>query len=287
LTGQKRVIAADNTKAENNTLNELGHEIEESLSIISGKANVQFSLGNYSVMENGGKIDITVFREGDKETECTVEYETKEGTAKEAKEYEATKGTLTFQKGETEKTFAVKIIDNDEHNENKEFHVSLSNPTNAVLGTRKSASVEIIDDDVFNVLGFKETVYECDEKSGTIILEVERFNNLKDTITVDYHTEDDTAIKGVAYKETKGTLTFGPEENSRVITVPILQDNASKGEFSSLKVILDNVSEKGVLSTKCKTCSIKIFEDELGKKNPSNFTSSHITKNPSIFSPNH
>ena len=44
------------------------------------------------------------------------------------------------------------------------------------------------------------------------------------TITVDYTTIDATALEGLDYTATRGTLTFEPGETSKIISVPIIDD---------------------------------------------------------------
>ena len=63
----------------------------------------------------------------------TVEYVTRDGTAKAGEDYERTRGTLTFAVGETEKTVAVPVLD-DGHDEGAEtFTLKLRNADGAWL----------------------------------------------------------------------------------------------------------------------------------------------------------
>ena len=61
----------------------------------------------------------------------TVDYATSDGTATAGSDYTATSGTLTFAAGETAKTVAVPVLD-DDHDEGSET-LTLSNPSEAYL----------------------------------------------------------------------------------------------------------------------------------------------------------
>jgi len=65
--------------------------------------------------------------------EVTVNYATRNGTAKKGKDYRKAKGTLTFAAGETSKTVSVTVLD-DAHDEGTEtFTLLLSKPKGGVI----------------------------------------------------------------------------------------------------------------------------------------------------------
>ena len=63
----------------------------------------------------------------------TVDYETRNGTATAGDDYVAASGTLRFEPGETEKTVAVAIIDDDEEDAGETFTLVLRNAVGAQL----------------------------------------------------------------------------------------------------------------------------------------------------------
>ena len=78
----------------------------------------------------------------------TVNYATiTGGTATAGSDYTATSGTLTFAPGETSKTFTIPITNDTVVDSNETVKLSLTSPTNAVLGTPASATLTIIDND--------------------------------------------------------------------------------------------------------------------------------------------
>ena len=71
-----------------------------------------FASPTFSVAEDGGSVTITVVRAGGTGGGITVRYATSNGTGQAGTDYDATSGTLTFQAGETSKTFTVPVHDN-------------------------------------------------------------------------------------------------------------------------------------------------------------------------------
>ena len=71
-------------------------------------------------------------RTGDTSARCTVEYQTVEGTAKAGKDFKPAEGQLTFAENESEKSFDVGIIDDDQQGRDTEFSVVLKSPISTV-----------------------------------------------------------------------------------------------------------------------------------------------------------
>jgi hypothetical protein len=122
---------------------------------------VQFSAANYPYSEGdaANHVTLTVTRTGDTTVASSVDYgtvpdatlvqcSTNNGAASERCDYTAVRGTLQFAAGETTKTFIVPVT-NDSYVEPaaETFTVTLSNATNAALGTPASATVTIADND--------------------------------------------------------------------------------------------------------------------------------------------
>ncbi|KAK2719672.1 hypothetical protein QYM36_005227 [Artemia franciscana] len=89
---------------------------------------VCFEVGHYSIMENVGEFEVTVFCKG-VSAECTVlvDFHTDDGTATAGVDYESKKGTLVFSNGEERKPIVLRIIDDDIFEDDKYFHVQLEN----------------------------------------------------------------------------------------------------------------------------------------------------------------
>ena len=81
-------------------------------------------------------------------------------------------------------------------------------------------------------------------------------------VTVDYFTQDGTAVAGVNYVATNGTLVFADGETSKTIVVPIIDDtNVTGNEVFS--VVLTNATG-GATLTGPTTVPVTIVDDNVG-----------------------
>ena len=145
ITGGKKVRIPKPIKAQKADI-EMAN-ISRSVPKSADKTVVNFKASAYSVLENAGKIVVTVVRSSG-EDDLQVQYETEGVTANADEDYKETNGVLTFKQGELEKDIAIEIIDDDEPEEDEMFIVKLSNPSsNARIGSEGMTIVTIIDDD--------------------------------------------------------------------------------------------------------------------------------------------
>jgi hypothetical protein len=74
-----------------------------------------------------------------------VQYATSNGTATSGADYTSTTGTLTFNAGITTQTITIPILNDSVSEADETFSLTLSNPTNALLGSTKSVVTTITD----------------------------------------------------------------------------------------------------------------------------------------------
>lgn len=121
-----------------------------SLTPIAGvPSTIKFSDLQYTTSENAGHIDITVTRSGIIGTAATVNYATVDGGATQKSDYEIALGKLTFNPGETSKTFRVLVVDdkNLAGGSSAVLNLVLSNPTGAELTAPNYAYLYLMDDE--------------------------------------------------------------------------------------------------------------------------------------------
>ncbi len=203
---------------------------------IRANDTVAFSLSSYSVNENAGSATITVKLSGPSSQVVTVNYATSDGTAKAGSDYTATSGTLAFNPGETSKTFSVPITDDALGEANETLTVSLTNPTNATLGSPSTATLTIKANDT---VAFSLSNYNVNEGAGSATITVKLSGPSSQVVTVNYATSDSTAKAGSDYTTTNGTLTFNPGETSKTFTVSIINDTL-KETSEKLTLTLSN-----------------------------------------------
>jgi uncharacterized protein (TIGR03118 family) len=112
-------------------------------------STIKFSDRQFFTRENDGHIDITVVRTGDTSGVATVNYATVDRNATQKSNYEISLGKLTFNSGETSKTFRVLIVDNSEigGGSSRDLALVLSNATGASLVDPDQATLFIMDDE--------------------------------------------------------------------------------------------------------------------------------------------
>jgi glucose/arabinose dehydrogenase len=109
---------------------------------------VKFGSPTFLIPEQSGAASIPVVRSGDSTVDMYVDYATSDGTASSRSDYTAARGTLHFAPGETQKTFPVLITNDDRHEGDETFLLTLSNLVGrGVLEGVPDRTVTIQDDD--------------------------------------------------------------------------------------------------------------------------------------------
>lgn len=201
-----------------------------------------------TVDEDTGLATITVRRTGGSNGSVSVDIGTSDGTALAGSDYTTASTTLTFAHGETVKTFDVALLNDGIFELPETFGVALSNPTGGVSIGEGSGTALILDDDqagpgLLSIVPFTLTVNETD---GTANFEVKRTNGDDGTVTVDFATSDFTATEDADYTGVSGTLTFLDGEDSKFISIPLIDDAIDEGG-ESLGVSISNVTGGALL----------------------------------------
>ncbi|MCC3859874.1 beta strand repeat-containing protein [Pseudemcibacter aquimaris] len=142
-------------------------------------------------------------------------------------------GTLTFNPGETEKTFDVTWIDNDTEGPNYSSNVVLSNPSNATIDDERGW-LHIRDDDHPLVSINDVTVNEADE-TATFTLTLSKAG---------------IYTSKIGYQATNGasdTITFAPGETEKTFTINWVDDDIHEADeiitltlFNQINLIIDD-----------------------------------------------
>jgi uncharacterized delta-60 repeat protein/uncharacterized repeat protein (TIGR01451 family) len=198
------------------------------VTIVDNDVGITFANAFYNVGEGGGSVTLTVLRINGSNGVATVNYATADNTATAGADYTATSGTLTFNNGETIKTFTIPILEDTLVEGDEFFNVQLSNPGPGVVLVNSNALVTIQDNDTG--LGFAPATYSVNESGGSVTLTVVRTNANTGTVTVTYATTNGTATAGEDYTAVSGMLTFNNGESVKTITVPIANDKQVEGD---------------------------------------------------------
>ncbi|MDO9407113.1 Calx-beta domain-containing protein [Patulibacter sp.] len=93
------------------------------------------------------------------------------------------------------------------------------------------------------------------EAAGTVAVTINRLGGTKGATRVDWSTADGSAVAGQDYTATSGTVTFGDNEVTKTVTVPILNDSAFEGD-ESFRVNLSNPAPNATATPVTQTVTI-------------------------------
>jgi glucose/arabinose dehydrogenase len=187
--------------------------------------SIALEQNTYSVGEGAGGIDIAIVRSGGNlSSPASVQYRADSGTATLGSDFTATEGTISFAAGETRKIVRVPIQNDQIDEPNESFSFVIQSPTGANLGTIRTANVTIIDDD--NSLLTVNPV-RANESSSEALITLTRGSGIG-TASVDFATQDGTALAPGDYQNTSGTVTFAEGETSKTLRIAVTNDSVAE-----------------------------------------------------------
>jgi len=127
---------------------------------VGNVGQLEFDASSFQLNEGAGTATITVNRVNGSDGRIAVDYDASNGTASNGSDYTATSGTLTFEDGETTKSFDISINNDSTDEPNETVNLSLSAPApssiadyitnidgSSLLGTNANAILTILNDD--------------------------------------------------------------------------------------------------------------------------------------------
>ncbi|KAG2433581.1 hypothetical protein HYH02_012513 [Chlamydomonas schloesseri] len=239
------------------------------------KEQVMFRSQAYAFLESAGVVRVAVTRVppegGNLDHPLRVHYKTEDGDAVAGLDYEAREGTLYFAPGESYKYVEVRIIDDDMTEPDVHFCVVLTGaevPPGAagkgkgqeVLVAQERVRITIVDDDEAGVIGFELPEYEVafNEKRTFAEVTLVRRRGADGRVTVDYETQDMTAVAGTDYVGAKGTVVFESGEKSARVRLQLLQSFVPEAH-KALRLVLSN-PEGGAELGKRRACKVTLVQ---------------------------
>jgi len=226
--------------------------------------NLELAIDDVTITEGDSgtrTADFTVTLTAGSTVQVNVDFATANGTAIAGSDYQSTSGTLTFTPGQTTQPVSVTINSDISFESNETFLVNLSNPVNAIIHDAQGVGTILNDDAQGGFISFSQPSYSFGESGGSIIITVNRTNDISGAATVDYTTSDPgvpsgapcSTVNGNAssrcdFTTAAGTLRFAGGENSKTFTVLISQDNYVEGP-ESLTLTLSNLTGGALFAT--------------------------------------
>jgi hypothetical protein len=192
---------------------------------------VQFAYSSSGGPESVTTVNLNVVLSPASTETVTVQYAVTGGTATGGgSDYTLDPGTLSFSPGETSKNITMSVISDTTNEPDETVIVTLSNPTNAQLGTNSVDTYTIINDDgTTPTVQFASRASSGSESTTSVSLNVILSNAAAQTVTVQYAVSGGTATPVGAqgagdYTLAPGTLSFAPGETSKDIPLSVVND---------------------------------------------------------------
>jgi hypothetical protein len=214
------------------------------------------------VDETAGAFSVQVTRTGDLTDVASVAVTTVPGTATDPDDYTGVSTTLSWGVDDgSPQTIVVPIINDDLHEGNEGFSITLSGPTgNGTLGAIAETLVTIVDDDQ-PAFRLGSAAIEVGEADGVAVIEVLRVGPSGGSYSVAYGTADGSAEAGADYTATAGTLTWVDGNNDpQMVEVPITGDSGLEND-ETFTFSLSNPSGGAVLYEPS-TLTVTISDDD-------------------------
>jgi len=213
--------------------------------ILDDEPTPTVSIDSPSAVESGGPIDFGLTLSGPSAYTVTVDWATADGTATAPGDYTAASGTVTFLPGDTFEEVSVTLVDDGIDEPNETFTVTLSNPSNAGIGTSPGTGT-IVDDEAAPTVSI-DTPAPVPEAGGPVDFTVTLSGPSAFTVTVDWATADGTATAPGDYAAASGTVTFLPGDTTETVSVDVVADTAYEpGPDQTFTVTLSNPSHAGI-----------------------------------------
>ena len=234
---------------------------------------IDFSMPSFSVSEAEGMASITLKRTGGLEKEVSVDFiltstpayvvdgdnfTEPAGNARDGANF----GSVRFMPGQAQTNFVVHFDDNTIVNPTRVLNCSLKNaynitdgapqpgllPFNTILSINQAdAILSIMDNEA--VVGFSVADYTVSESGGEAFVTVARTGGSAGYATVDFMTTDGTAVAGVEYTNTQGTLMWlDGDLTNKTFAVGII-DNTTPNADKTILLSLANPSNATMTAT--------------------------------------
>lgn len=204
--------------------------IASDLIIVDVPGQMQFPRSTFNSLE-GNLVYIPVTRAQGTYGDAQVLFNTQDGTAIAGVDYvPVTNYVVDFPNGDNSTKYVpVQLLTSPEWFAAKSLSLVLSDAAGANLGSPSTATLNIKSTQpvpVGSISGFTATPNPVLETDGFVTYTVIRSGGANKALAVNYATADGTALAGVNYSTTTGTLNWADGEmGSKTFKVPILQDN--------------------------------------------------------------
>ncbi|MGC8744337.1 MAG: Calx-beta domain-containing protein [Verrucomicrobiia bacterium] len=228
-----------------------------------GAGTISFATNYYTVAENAGEATIALIRtNGYKGTVSANISVGVGGTATPAQDYIQTNLVVTFNDGDTVKTFKVRILNDDIIEGTETLFLKIASTVGgAAIGT-DLAVLAIEDDDKVGAFSFSAPEYLVYENAGAVYVNVMRTGGSIGSASVTLSTTGGTATPGLDYIATNVVLTFADGEKSKSVPIAIIDDTIVEIP-ETIGLMLSNPTDGAVIGAQS-SATVVILDNEIG-----------------------
>ena len=193
---------------------------------------VSFGQGAYSVAE-GGTVTVRVTLSADPERTVAIPITTLDEGGASNSDYSGVPANVTFNAGETAKTFAFRATQDTEDDDDESVRLGFGNlPTGVSEGATGETVVSITDDDVPAVtVGFGSATYSVAE-GGTVTVGVTLSADPERSVSIPITTLDEGGASNSDYSGVPANVTFNAGETAKTFAFRATQDTEDDDDES-------------------------------------------------------
>ncbi|HEX4733751.1 MAG TPA: Calx-beta domain-containing protein [Thermoleophilaceae bacterium] len=232
-----------------------------------GPGSIELASTSVNVVESAGVATIGVTRTNSASNlRESIDYATTAlaagtGHATAGVDYLSASGTLTFEIGQTSKTFQVPVTDDSLFEGPETLGLTLSNPRNLTNPLQApnvgpAGTLTIVDDDVAT-FAFSNPTYSVMENAGTATVTVTRGGATNVAASVDYSDAGTGSASAGNYSLTAGTLNFAAGETSKTFPVTINDNGLQEANKTIGLQLTDHVT-----ADQLGTATLSIVDDD-------------------------
>ena len=223
---------------------------------------IDFNTTSSSEAESVSSKDLTVDLSAASGKNVTVDYAVTGTATGSGTDYTLANGTLTINAGLTSGTISISsIIDDSIDEANETIIVTLSNPSNATLGSDDAHTYTITDNDNAPVIDFNAISSSGAESVSSAGLTVDLSAVSGQNVTVDYAVTGTASGSGTDYTLANGTLTINAGETSGTITIGSIVNDSLDESNETVIVTLSNSTNATLGSDDTHTYTITDNDD--------------------------
>ena len=185
----------------------------------------ELSIDDVPAVSEGETAEFTVRLSATSGRAVTVSYRTVDGTAEAGLDYKSASGELRFEPGETTQTVSVETLEDELSEDAERFTVELSAASGATVSDGIGEGT-ISDDDDAPELSIDDAPAVSEGETAEFTVRLSEASGA--AVSVSYRTVDGTAVAGLDYAATEGTLRYDPGETTQAISAETLADGLAE-----------------------------------------------------------